>query len=118
MKIDKVHCFFEQSGTIIYSKECWITSIFSIARYYGGCTIKGKEYIIVNKEGVSMRKLADKAKDGDILIPEGEPADLILKQWQPIYKALGRDKFIEYIKGHNDLKEAKKYVKSLRNNKL
>lgn len=100
--------------TIIYSKEAWITSIFSIARYYGGCIIKGKEYVIVNKEGVSMRKLADKAKDGDMLIPEGEPADLILAEWQPIYRALGRDAFIEHLKTNQDLKEAKKYVKQLK----
>lgn len=114
MKIDKVHCFFEQSGTFIYPQEYWMNSQLSIARHYGGCIIKGKKYVIVNKEGVSMRKLSDKAKDGDILIPEGEPADLILQEWQPIYKALGRDKFIEYIKEHADLKEAKKYVKLLK----
>ena len=102
--------------TIIYPKEGWITSIFSIARFYGGCTIKGKDYIIVNKEGVSMRKLADKAKDGDMLIPEGEPADLILVEWQPIYRALGRDAFIEHLKTNQDLKEAKKYVKQLKIN--
>ena len=45
--------------TIIYPKEDWMTSIFLIARFYGGRTIKGKDYIIVNKEGVSMRKLAE-----------------------------------------------------------
>jgi hypothetical protein len=50
----------------------------------------------------------------DKAIEPGEPADLILEQWQPIYKALGRDKFIEYIKEHADLKEAKKYVKLLK----
>ena len=101
--------------TIIYPKEGWITSIFSIARYYGGCIIKGKEYVIVNKDGESMRKLADKAKDGDMIIPEGEPADLILKEWQPIYKALGRDGFFEYLETQSfDLKEARKYVKQLK----
>lgn len=47
-------------------------------------------------------------------IPPGEPADLILEEWKSIYKALCRDKFVEYIKDHNDLKEAKKYVKSLK----
>lgn len=100
--------------TIIYPEEYWMNSQLATARFFGGCTINGKDYVIVNKEGVSMRKLADKAKIGDVLIPEGEPADLILKEWQPIYKALGRDKFFEYIKYHNDLKEAKKYVKSLK----
>lgn len=100
--------------TILMAKEYWANSQFSIARFYGGCTIKGKDYIIVNKEGVSIRKLADKAKDGDVLIPASEPADLILVEWQPIYRALGRDAFIEHIKTNQDLKEAKKYVKSLK----
>jgi hypothetical protein len=100
--------------TIIYPEEYWMNSQLSIARFYGECLINGKKYVIVNKEGVSMRKLADKAKDGDMLIPEGEPADLILVDWQPIYKALGRDKFIEYIKTNQDLKYAKQYVKSLK----
>lgn len=105
--------------TIIYTKESWITSILSsIARHYGGCTIKGKDYIIVNKEGKSMRDLADKAKDGDMLIPEGEPADLILKEWQPIYRALGRDKLFEFLRTQScDLKEARKYVKQLKEKK-
>lgn len=104
--------------TIIYPEEYWTNSHLSIARYYGGCTINGKEYIIVNKEGVSLRKLADKAKIGDVLIPAGEPADLMLKEWQPIYRALGRDAFIEHIKTNQDLKEAKKYVKQLKSKKL
>jgi hypothetical protein len=61
-----------------------------------------------------MRKLADKAKIGDMLIPKGEPADLILVEWQPIDRALGRDAFIEHIKTNQDLKEARKYVKQLK----
>jgi hypothetical protein len=100
--------------TIIYPEEYWMNSQLATARFFGGCIIKGKEYIIVNKEGVSMRKLADKANFGDVLIPAGEPADLILVEWQPIYRALGRDAFIEYIKTNQDLKEAKKYVKQLK----
>jgi len=100
--------------TIIYPQEYWMNSHLSIARFYGGAIINGKEYIIVNKEGVSMRELADKAKIGDVLIPAGEPADLILKEWQPIYRTLGRDAFIEHIKTNQDLKEAKKYVKQLK----
>lgn len=101
--------------TIIYPEEYWMNSQLATARFFGGCTIKGKDYIIVNKEGVSMQKLADKAKDGDMLIPAGEPADLILKEWQPIYKSLGRDGLFEYLKTQScDLKEARKYVKQLK----
>lgn len=99
--------------TIIYPEEYWANSQLATARFYGGCIIKGKEYVIVNKEGVSMRELADKAKIGDVLIPAGEPADLILKEWHPIYRALGRDAFIEHLGTNQDLKEAKKYVKQL-----
>lgn len=91
-----------------------MNSQLSTARFYGGCTIKNKEYVIVNKEGVSMRKLAEKTKIGDVLIPAGEPADLILAEWQPIYRALGRDKLFEYLKTQScDLEEAKKYIKQL-----
>jgi hypothetical protein len=100
--------------TIIYTKEHWMNSQLATARFFGGCIINGKEYVIVNKEGVSMRKLADKAKIGDVLIPKGEPADLILAEWQPIYRALGRDAFIDHLKTNQDLKEARKYVKQLK----
>jgi hypothetical protein len=100
--------------TIIYPEEYWMNSQLATARFFGGCIIKGKEYVIVNKEGVSMQKLADKAKIGDVLIPAGEPANLILKEWQPIYRALGQDAFIEHLKINQDLEKAKKYVKQLK----
>ncbi len=103
--------------TILMAEEYWVNSPFSIARHYGGAIINGKQYVIVNKEGKDLWELSsDAEREGykTKAIPEGEPADLILEQWQPIYKALGRDKFIEYIKEHNDLKEAKKYVKLLK----
>jgi hypothetical protein len=100
--------------TIIYPEEYWMNSQLATARFFGGCIINDKGYIIVNKEGVSMRELADKAKIGDVLIPAGEPADLILKEWQPIYRALGRDAFIEHFKINQDLEKAKKYVKQLK----
>lgn len=103
--------------TIIYPEEYWMNSRLATARFFGGCIIKGKEYIIVNKKGVSMQKLADKAELGDVLIPAGEPADLILVEWQPIYRALGRDAFLEHLETNLDLKEAKKYVKQLKEKK-
>jgi hypothetical protein len=100
--------------TIIYTKEFWMNSQLSIARFYGECLINGEEYVIVNKYGVSLQELEDKAKIGDMLIPASEPADLILEQWQPIYRALGRDAFIEHLKINQDLEKAKKYVKQLK----
>lgn len=105
--------------TIIYPEEYWVNSTFSIARFYGGCTIKGKDYIIVNKEGKDLFECTHEAKkEGrEKAIPAGEPADLILKEWQPIYQALGREAFVEHLKTNQDLKEAKKYVKQLKEKK-
>lgn len=43
-------------------------------------------------------------------IPPGEPVDLCLFEWVPIYKALGREKTLELVKEGVTLKEAKKIV--------
>ena len=98
------------------TEEYWANSQFSVARYYGAIIINGSRYIIVNKEGKDLWECIREAERAgrDKAIEPGEPADLILEEWQTIYKALGRDKFIEYIKEHADLKEAKKYVKLLK----
>lgn len=103
--------------SIIYPEEYWMNSQLSTARFYGGAIINGKKYVIVNKEGKDLWELSsDAEREGykTKAIPEGEPADLILKEWQPIYRALGRDAFIEHVKTNQDLKKAKKYVKSLK----
>lgn len=102
--------------TIIYPEEYWMNSIFSIARHFGGAIINGKQYIVVNKEGKDLFECTYEAKkEGrDKAIPAGEPADLILAEWKPIYRALGRDAFLEHLKTNQDLKEAKKYVKQLK----
>jgi hypothetical protein len=99
--------------TIIYPEEYWMNSQLATARHYGGAIINGKEYVIVNKEGKDLWELSSDAYKTKA-IPEGEPADLILKEWQPIYRALGRDAFIEHLKINQDLEKAKKYVKQLK----
>lgn len=84
----------------------WRNSQFSVARYYGGVTLKDLEnartYKIVNKHGIALHELSDPdskhyVKDG-MAIPTGEPADLIDTDFIPYYKALGRDKFIAILK--------------------
>ena len=107
-------------ATILMTEEYWANTLFSIVRYYGSIDINGKRYIIVNKEGKDLWQCSCEAeKEGrDKAILAGEPADLILAEWQPIYKALGRDAFIEYLKdGNNDLKEAKKFIKQIKSKK-
>lgn len=102
-------------NAVIIMEQYWANSHFSIARYYGGVKIDGHEYKIVNKEGVTLEELSNPSSKhyvGDgMAIPSGEPADLVRKDWLPIYKKLGRDRTIELVKNGTALKEAKKIAK-------
>ena len=73
---------------LIMAKDFWINSQLSIARFYGGISINGKEYRIV--------------KGSD---------DLVLKSLMPAYRKLGRDKIIELVKQGKTEKEIKETAK-------
>lgn len=88
------------SFPLIMTEEYWVNSQLSVAKYYGGISIYGKQYLIVNKEGKDLFELsieADKAGREKAIEP-GEPADLCLESLIPSYKKLGRDKIIELVK--------------------
>jgi hypothetical protein len=102
-------------NSIIMTEEYWVNTQFSIARYYGEILVNGKHYVIVNKHGITLRELSNPrgkhyVGDGNKAIPPGEPADLCLFEWVPVYKALGREKTMELVKEGVTLKEAKKIV--------
>ena len=101
-------------STIIMTEEYWATSQFSIARYYGGIKVGGVDYVIVNKEGKDIYECSIEAvKAGrEKAIEPGEPADLIDKRYKTIYRKLGRDKFIEWVKEGLDLKAMKERIKN------
>ena len=103
---------------LLMTEEYWANSQFSIARYYGGIKINGKEYIIVDKNGIDIFKLSEIAeKEGkDKAIEPGEPCDLVLESLVPAYKKLGRDKIIELIKQGKTEKEIKEIVKATKKN--
>lgn len=94
---------------LLMTEEYWANSQFSVARYYGGINISGREYIIVNKEGKDIFECSRIAvKEGrDKAIEAGEPADLILATLQEAYRKLGRDRIIELIKEGKNEKEIK-----------
>lgn len=58
----------------VIEKDVWLNSQLSIARFYGGIKIDGKEYNVVSPSG-----------------------DLVRKDYLPLYKKLGRDKLLKYI---------------------
>lgn len=96
-------------NAILMTEECWADSQISIARYYGRIHCEGHEYIIVDKLGRDLFECSAIAKkEGrQKAIEPGEPADLIRKDFQPLYKKLGRDKFIEFLKAHPEVNTPK-----------
>lgn len=96
------------------TEEYWATSQFSIARYYGGIKVGGVDYVIVNKEGKDIYECSIEAEKAgrENAIEPGEPADLIDRRYIPMYKKLGRDKFIEWVKEGLDLKAMKERIKN------
>lgn len=98
---------------IIMTEEYWVNSQFSIARHYGQIQINGKHYIIVNKQGLTIFELSNPQSkhyvgDDKMAIEPGEPADLVRADWIPVYRKLGRERFIEVVKQNMSLEDAKK----------
>ena len=95
------------------TEEYWASSPFSVARYYGGIKIRGVEYVIVNKEGKDIYECSIEAEKvgREKAIEPGEPADLVDRRYVPMYKRLGRDQFIEWVKEGLDLTAMKKRLK-------
>lgn len=99
----------------LFTEEYWANSQLSVARYYGGCTLNGKEYKIVNKYGISVEELSNPLSkhyvgNGRYAIPPGEPADLVMVDWIPVYRKLGRDATLSLVKGNVPLEIALKKI--------
>lgn len=82
--------------TILLTKESWMNSYLSVAKYSGGVQVTGEDgktrtLLIVNKEGKDLTQVG---------IPPGEPADLVDKEFIPLYKKLGRDLFIAIVEAN------------------
>ncbi|MBQ7349263.1 MAG: hypothetical protein IJW56_00020 [Bacteroides sp.] len=97
-------------AVILMTEEYWKNSQFSVAQYYGGMVFNGSHYSIVNKEGIPVVELSDPGSPhyvkGNMVIQPGEPCDLILDEWIPVYKRLGRERTIELIKNNTSLENA------------
>lgn len=98
---------------IIITEEYWANSQFSVVRYTGCMEYNGVHYVIVNKDGKDIYECSIEAeREGrEKAIGPGEPCDLIDRRYQPIYRKVGRDKFIEMVKAGMELKEMKEHIK-------
>ena len=78
--------------TILFTKESWLRSQLSVAKYSGGIDISDEEngtrhFLVVDGKGQPYQGK---------LIPSA-PADLVDKEFLPFYRKLGRDKFISIV---------------------
>lgn len=67
------------NAPLLMTEEFWANSHLSVARYFGGITFEGRQYIIVDKLGRDLFEcsaIADK-EGREKAIEPGEPADLI-----------------------------------------
>lgn len=83
--------------TILLTKESWMNSYLSVAKYSGGVQVTGEDgktrtLLIINKEGKDLTQVG---------ISPGEPADLVDKEFIPLYKKLGRDLFISIVNANS-----------------
>lgn len=85
---------------IAMAEEYWADSHFSIARYYGRIQFNNNIYVIVDKRGHTIFECSVEAdKLGkEMAIAPGEPADLVMAQYILIYRKLGREKFLNWLK--------------------
>ena len=78
--------------TILFTKESWLSSQLSVAKYSGGIDISDEEngtrhFLVVDRKGQPYKGI----------LSTREPADLVDKEFLPFYRKLGRDKFISII---------------------
>lgn len=92
----------EKTTPILMTKEYWTNTQLSIVRYTGQIKVFEKDYIVVDKLGRTLFETS---------IPEGEPADLLQKDYLKFYKTLGRVKFVKILEDNPRLPDPK--VKAL-----
>lgn len=101
---------------ILIEESYWRNSQLSVAKYYGGVHFNGQEYLIVNKEGITLEELSNPQSEnyvgkGQYAIPTGEPADLVLKTWLPVYRHFGREGIIGLLRERVSLEKALMLIK-------
>lgn len=108
-------------SVIVIFESAWANCPLSIARYSGRVKYNGHEYVIVDKRGKDIYECSEEAvKLGrEKAIEPGEPADLCRVDFVPIYRKLGREEFLRFLKENpqiDSVKEAKNLLKTWRKN--
>lgn len=101
---------------ILMEESHWANSYLSVARYLGGVVLNGTVYLVVNKEGKDIFECSKEAdREGrEKAIEPGEPCDLVAEPFIPLYRKMGREKFIQMLEEEDELtlNKAKEWMKS------
>lgn len=105
-------------NAIVMTENYWANSPLSVARYYGKISVDGFDYVIVDKRGHDIYECSFEAEKAgrEKAIEPGEPCDLCRFDFVPIYRKLGREKFLKFIQENPDiltLKDARARLKKL-----
>ena len=104
-------------NAIVIPESYWANSQLSIARHFGGIKFNGHDYVIVDKRGHDVFECTDEAEKAgrQKAIEPGEPADLCRTDFVPIYRKLGRGKFLAFLTEHpyiRNVKQAREILKT------
>lgn len=105
--------------TIVFAESYWANSQLSIARYTGRIKFQGREFVIVDKRGHDIFECSIEAEKAgrEMAIEPGEPCDLCRVDFVPIYRKLGREQFLKFLKENPDVysvKQAKERLKQMK----
>lgn len=105
-----------KTETIVMSESFWANSFLSIARRTGRIVFGGHEFVIVDKRGHDIFECSREAQAAGRkkAIEPGEPADLCRTDFVPIYRRLGRDEFIKFIKDNPEIRTYKQAEQKLK----
>lgn len=108
-----------QSNPIVIYESAWRNSQLSIVAYTGRISLNGDTYVIVDMHGrdvfecsfIAQREGREKA------IEPGAPCDLVMESFVPIYRKLGRENFLLFLRNHPEVRTAKDARKILKDEK-
>lgn len=104
-------------NVILMTEDCWANTQLSVVRHTGRIRLNDAIYVIVNKDGKDIFECSEEAErmGREKAIEPGEPADLCREDFVPIYRKLGRDKFLQFLAENTDcttVKEARQRLKT------
>lgn len=94
-----------EHNPILIAESFWANTQLSIVRHTGKIKYNGTEYIIVDKRGHDIFECSLEAERAGRTkaIEPGEPADLCRTDFVPLYRKMGREAFIQFLKDNPDV---------------